>query len=65
VSGHKTAYRYLPESVAHFPIEEELAARMTHAGYAEVRWQTLTFGVAAIHVGMKPRRASLAESSGR
>jgi demethylmenaquinone methyltransferase/2-methoxy-6-polyprenyl-1,4-benzoquinol methylase len=65
VSGHKTAYRYLPESVAHFPIEEELASRMTRVGYADVRWQTLTLGVAAIHVGMKPRRAGLSESSGR
>ena len=25
VSGHRTAYRYLPQSVAHFPAEPELA----------------------------------------
>lgn len=51
VSGHRTAYRYLPESVKHFPVEEALAARMTSAGYAGVRWEPLTLGVAAIHVG--------------
>ncbi len=34
VSGHRTAYSYLPASVAHFPAEEELAARMTAAGFA-------------------------------
>ncbi len=28
VSGHRTAYAYLPRSVANFPIEEDLAARM-------------------------------------
>ena len=53
VSGHRTAYTYLPRSVAHFPVEEELAARMTRAGFAEVRWESLTLGIAAIHVGVK------------
>ncbi len=51
VSGHRTAYTYLPESVKHFPIEEQLAARMRAAGFSRVTWQPLTFGVAAIHVG--------------
>lgn len=53
VSGHRTAYTYLPKSVAHFPVEEELAARMTAAGFADVTWRSLTFGIAAIHVGTK------------
>ena len=51
ISGHRTAYTYLPKSVANFPVEEELAARMRSAGFAKVRWTSLTFGVAAIHVG--------------
>ena len=33
ISGHHTAYRYLPKSVAHFPAEPELARRMTAAGF--------------------------------
>lgn len=53
VSGHPTAYRYLPRSVAHFPAEQELAGRMRAAGLADVRWESLTFGVAAIHCGTK------------
>lgn len=53
VSGHHTAYRYLPDSVAHFPVEEELARRMTAAGFHDVSWQSLTFGIAAVHVGEK------------
>jgi len=52
VSGHKTAYTYLPRSVAHFPVEEELAARMTAAGFCDVTWTPLSFGIAAIHVGV-------------
>ena len=53
VSGHRTAYAYLPRSVANFPIEEDLAARFRSAGFADVTWRTLTFGVAAIHSGVK------------
>jgi len=53
VSGHRTAYRYLPESVAKFPPERELAARMRAAGFVDVHWTSLTLGVAAIHVGQK------------
>jgi demethylmenaquinone methyltransferase/2-methoxy-6-polyprenyl-1,4-benzoquinol methylase len=53
ISGHRTAYAYLPKSVANFPIEEELAARMRLAGFADVSWRTLTFGIAAIHTGTK------------
>jgi len=53
VSGHRTAYRYLPASVAQFPAEEELAARMSASGFVDVRWTSLSFGIAAIHVGTK------------
>jgi demethylmenaquinone methyltransferase/2-methoxy-6-polyprenyl-1,4-benzoquinol methylase len=58
VSGHRTAYRYLPESVAHFPVAEELARAMRDAGFTNVRWESLTLGVAAIHSGEKPARKS-------
>jgi demethylmenaquinone methyltransferase/2-methoxy-6-polyprenyl-1,4-benzoquinol methylase len=51
VSGHPTAYQYLPESVDRFPGPEDLAARLTSAGFTNVRWRHLTLGVAAIHVG--------------
>jgi demethylmenaquinone methyltransferase/2-methoxy-6-polyprenyl-1,4-benzoquinol methylase len=51
VSGHRTAYRYLPQSVANFPAEEALAEKMRSAGFSEVRWTSLSFGIAAIHVG--------------
>jgi demethylmenaquinone methyltransferase/2-methoxy-6-polyprenyl-1,4-benzoquinol methylase len=54
ISGHSSAYRYLPASVSHFPAEAELAARMTAAGFKSVSWRSLSFGIAAIHVGAKP-----------
>ncbi len=54
VSGHRTAYGYLPRSVATFPSGDELARRMTAAGFAGVQWRPLTLGLAALHVGEKP-----------
>ena len=54
VSGHRTAYQYLPRSVVNFPVEEELARRMETAGFTKVRWSSLSLGVAAIHVGERP-----------
>ena len=53
ISGHRTAYRYLPQSVAHFPAEPELARRMVAAGFVDVTWTSLTLGIAAIHSGRK------------
>lgn len=54
VSGHPTAYQYLPRSVASFPVGDELAGRLLRAGFARVRWEPLTLGIAAIHVGERP-----------
>lgn len=53
ISGNRGAYRYLPESVGHFPAAPELAERMRAAGFRDVSWTSLTMGVAAIHVGTK------------
>jgi demethylmenaquinone methyltransferase/2-methoxy-6-polyprenyl-1,4-benzoquinol methylase len=51
ISGHRTAYKYLPRSVANFPATEELAQRMRSAGFVNVAWRSLTLGIVAIHVG--------------
>jgi demethylmenaquinone methyltransferase / 2-methoxy-6-polyprenyl-1,4-benzoquinol methylase len=53
ISGHPTAYRYLPESVAHFPGPVALVERMQAAGFVDVHWRPLTLGIAAIHTGIK------------
>ncbi len=52
ISGRPEAYRYLPESVDRFPSPEALKALMEAQGF-RVRYELLTFGVAAIHVGDK------------
>ena len=53
VAHHGTAYNYLPKSVEHFPLEAELARKMTDAGFERVTWRAFTFGVVALHVGEK------------
>jgi demethylmenaquinone methyltransferase/2-methoxy-6-polyprenyl-1,4-benzoquinol methylase len=53
VSGDGSAYAYLPASVARFPSPEAFAALMRDAGFADVRWERLTFGIACLHRGEK------------
>jgi demethylmenaquinone methyltransferase / 2-methoxy-6-polyprenyl-1,4-benzoquinol methylase len=45
------AYRYLPRSIEAFYDPEALATLLGNAGFTRVRFERLTFGVAAIHVG--------------
>jgi demethylmenaquinone methyltransferase/2-methoxy-6-polyprenyl-1,4-benzoquinol methylase len=55
VSGDGSAYAYLPASVETFPTPEAFAALMREAGFADVRWRLLTFGIACLHRGEAPR----------
>ena len=45
------AYRYLPRSIEAFYDPEALATLLRSAGFTRVRFERLTFGIAAIHVG--------------
>jgi demethylmenaquinone methyltransferase/2-methoxy-6-polyprenyl-1,4-benzoquinol methylase len=45
------AYRYLPRSIEAFYSPEELTSLLGDAGFNRVRFERLTFGIAAIHVG--------------
>lgn len=53
VSGKKQAYAYLPDSVYKFPTPKKLALKMEEAGLCQVRFTLLTFGICAIHTGVK------------
>ncbi len=55
ISGARDAYTYLPASVSKFPAAPELAARMTEAGYVNVRYERFALGVLALHLGEKPK----------
>jgi demethylmenaquinone methyltransferase / 2-methoxy-6-polyprenyl-1,4-benzoquinol methylase len=51
ISGAREAYDYLPESVRKFPDAPELSRMMQETGFANVDWEYLTFGIAALHIG--------------
>jgi demethylmenaquinone methyltransferase / 2-methoxy-6-polyprenyl-1,4-benzoquinol methylase len=53
ISGNREAYRYLPASSESFLNAEELADRMSSAGFWEVGFRRLMFGTVAIHWGEK------------
>uniref|UniRef100_A0A060T5I9 2-methoxy-6-polyprenyl-1,4-benzoquinol methylase, mitochondrial n=1 Tax=Blastobotrys adeninivorans TaxID=409370 RepID=A0A060T5I9_BLAAD len=53
--GDRDSYQYLVESIARFPSQEEFASMIQKAGFtlAGKGYENLTFGVAAMHVGIK------------
>jgi demethylmenaquinone methyltransferase / 2-methoxy-6-polyprenyl-1,4-benzoquinol methylase len=53
VSGSRGAYEYLPDSVAKFPDQKQLALMLEHSGFSGVEYQNLTGGIAALHLGVK------------
>jgi demethylmenaquinone methyltransferase / 2-methoxy-6-polyprenyl-1,4-benzoquinol methylase len=55
ISGSRGAYEYLPDSVSRFPDQKRLAAMMREVGFEEVEYQNLTGGIAALHLGTRPR----------
>jgi len=54
ISGSKSAYQYLPDSVSRFPDQRKLASLMEEAGFEKVSFQNLTGGIAALHIGSRP-----------
>ena len=49
----KDAYMYLPESVDHFLKRDEMCLKMKKAGFENIEYQDMTFGVATIYIGEK------------
>jgi demethylmenaquinone methyltransferase/2-methoxy-6-polyprenyl-1,4-benzoquinol methylase len=53
ISGHPEAYRYLPQSVQAFPDREGFLDVLLSCGFASVRHQRLTFGIASAYLATK------------
>jgi demethylmenaquinone methyltransferase/2-methoxy-6-polyprenyl-1,4-benzoquinol methylase len=56
ISGSKSAYQYLPDSVSRFPDQLELASIMKEAGFENISFRNLTGGIAALHLGTRPQQ---------
>lgn len=53
VARAPVAYQYLVESIRRFPDQREFAALLSSTGFADVRWENLSFGIASLHSGSK------------
>jgi demethylmenaquinone methyltransferase / 2-methoxy-6-polyprenyl-1,4-benzoquinol methylase len=53
VSGSREAYRYLSESIRHFPDADALREMLESGGFTEADFELLTGGIAALHTGRK------------
>lgn len=53
-SSNPEAHRYLAESILVWPAGRQLAERIAEAGWTDVEWTNLTFGVVALHRAIKP-----------
>ncbi len=53
ISGDTMAYRYLPDSVLHFPESKIFVAIMRSAGFTDIRWRRLTLGIVTLYLGKK------------
>jgi demethylmenaquinone methyltransferase/2-methoxy-6-polyprenyl-1,4-benzoquinol methylase len=49
ISGHATAYQYLPESVGKFLTQQELLELLWSSGFTESEYRNLSGGIAALH----------------
>lgn len=52
-------YKWLPDSLVHFPDHRQLAERFRQAGLNDVAAYPLTGGIAALHIGIKGNRHAL------
>lgn len=53
ITKDRESYQYLVESIRKFPTQENLKERLEKAGFTRVSYENLTFGIAAIHYGIK------------
>lgn len=53
LNGDRTAYEYLPRSIANFMSAEELAERIERAGFVDVHFKRFAMGTVAIHTAVR------------
>lgn len=53
VSKHPSAYTYLPKTVASFPVRKRFSDLMQKAGFMDVTYKEMTFGIVILYTGIK------------
>lgn len=64
ISRQRSAYEYLPASVAEFPSGKDFISELKKAGFNTAEWKPLTFGIASIYIAGK-QDAENSTTSGR
>lgn len=59
ITGDRSGFVYLSESIQAFPDQRHLAQMFEQAGFCNVTWSDETGGIAAIHVAHKPQADSV------
>jgi demethylmenaquinone methyltransferase/2-methoxy-6-polyprenyl-1,4-benzoquinol methylase len=54
VAGEPQAYQYLVESIRLFPDQNGFAKLLQNAGFSDVHWENVSFGIACLHFGCRP-----------
>jgi ubiquinone/menaquinone biosynthesis methyltransferase len=55
VANDRASYQYLVESIRRFPEQGAFADMIADAGFSAVEWTNFSFGVCAVHSGVKLR----------
>lgn len=53
IAKDKDSYQYLSESIRMHPDQEQLKKMMVNAGFVQVKYNNLSFGITALHKGYK------------
>ncbi|WP_298429159.1 bifunctional demethylmenaquinone methyltransferase/2-methoxy-6-polyprenyl-1,4-benzoquinol methylase UbiE [uncultured Jannaschia sp.] len=53
IAGDRDSYQYLVESIRRFPDQDRFAGMIAEAGFGNVAYRNLSFGIAALHSGWK------------
>jgi len=53
ITGQRSAYTYLPQSLTAFLTPEQIASVMEQAGWSRVRYERLMLGTVAVHIGTR------------
>lgn len=56
ITGSRTAYTHLPESIRTFPLPDALSLMLSEIGFSSVTYRRLTNGIAVIHLAKKEGR---------
>ncbi len=57
IANAPEAYNYLVESIRRFPDQSAFKTLIEQAGFADVSYRNLSFGIACIHIGRRPGSA--------